>query len=92
VISEAIMVEEFERITAVRAHYISPTRKIGCYPEVQQAAMRQAADLAAKVREPKDAIRRGFEVLLHRRIASDQARPRRFGLQVAERVVHWRRS
>jgi hypothetical protein len=29
VISEAIMLEEFERITAVRAHYIFPTGKIG---------------------------------------------------------------
>jgi hypothetical protein len=28
VISEAIMVEEFERITAVRAHYILPTGHI----------------------------------------------------------------
>jgi hypothetical protein len=29
VISEAIMVEEFERITAVRAHFISPTGQVG---------------------------------------------------------------
>lgn len=29
VISEAIMMQEFERITAVRAHFILPTGKIG---------------------------------------------------------------
>ena len=29
VISEAIMVEEFERITAVRAHHILPDGRIG---------------------------------------------------------------